>query len=51
MDEFDTLEETEQEEKIAIQKPKRQLTDKQKEATTANLAKGRRKTPCQSRRK
>lgn len=41
MDEFDTLEETEQEEKIAIQKPKRQLTDKQKEATTANLAKGR----------
>lgn len=39
MDDTDTLEETE--EKVAIQKPKRQLTDKQKEATTANLAKGR----------
>ena len=35
-DNMDTLEET-----VAIQKPKRQLTDKQKEATTANLAKGR----------
>ena len=28
-------------EEVAIQKPKRQLTDKQKEATSANLAKGR----------
>ena len=39
MDDSDTLEETE--ERVAIQKPKRQLTDKQKEATSANLAKGR----------
>ena len=28
-------------EEVAIQKPKRQLTDKQREATSANLAKGR----------
>ena len=39
MDDTDSLEETE--EKVVIQKPKRQLTDKQREATTANLAKGR----------
>ena len=39
MEDIDSLEETE--EKVAIQKPKRQLTDKQKEATALNLAKGR----------
>ena len=39
MEGLDSLEETE--EKVTIQKPKRQLTDKQKEATALNLAKGR----------
>jgi hypothetical protein len=39
MDDNDTLEEAE--EKVAIQKPKRKLTDKQMETVTANLAKGR----------
>ena len=39
MEGLDSLEETE--EKVAIQKPKRQLTDKQKEATALNLAKWR----------
>ena len=39
MEDLESLEEIE--EKIVIQKPKRQLTDKQKEATALNLAKGR----------